>query len=194
VVIAAPRGAGSTRRVLLQPGGAGLAAAVAALVSACGGRSHKPRVEAIPSGARAADVEILNQALDREHQAIAAYTAVIPLLSGGAQAAAMHFLDQELSHAGELAGLIKQAGGRASKPRASYDLGRPRTRAEILGLLHALEREQLAGYVQAVSVVAPGQVRAAIAAILGNDAQHASVLRLALGLDPAPSPFVTGAE
>ena len=42
---------------------------------------------------------------------IAAYTASIPLLAPDAAEAAKRFLGQELSHAGELSGLIKQAGG-----------------------------------------------------------------------------------
>lgn len=189
-----PRAAGGTRRALLRTGGAGFAAGGAILLGACGGRGSRPRVDTIPLPARAADVELLNQALEREHKAIAAYTAVIPLLSGGAQTAAMHFLDQELSHAGELSGLVKQAGGTAGKPAPSYDLGRPRTHQDLLGLLHTLEREQIVGYLHAIPILSPGPVRAALAAILGNDAQHVSVLRLALGLDPAPSPFVTGAE
>lgn len=194
-MIAAPCAADGTRRGLLRVAGSGAAAGAAVLLVACGGRgSHRPRVETIPPPARAADLELLGQALEREHKAIAAYTAVIPLLSGGVQTAAMHFLDQELSHAGELSVLIKQAQGKAARPAPSYDLGRPRTRQDLLGLLHALEREQIAGYLQAIPIVSPGPVRAALAAILGNDAQHVSVLRLALGLDPAPSPFVTGAE
>jgi hypothetical protein len=36
-------------------------------------------------------------------------------------------------------------------------------------------------------------VRAAVASIMANDAQHVVVLRLALRLPPIPSPLVTGA-
>ena len=42
--------------------------------------------------------------------------------------------------------------------------------------------------------VSPGEARAAVAAILANDAQHVSLLRAELGMDPLPAAFVTGGE
>ncbi len=194
-MVNAPPGAATTsRRTLISTSGASLAAAAALALAGCSRKSRRPSVHKIPSQARSADVEILNRALDREHAAIAAYTAGIPLLSGPAQAAAERFLDQELSHAGELSGLIRQAGGKANKPNPSYDLGRPRTSTDVLRLLHALERAEIAGYLEAIPYVSPGPVRAATAAILANDAQHVAVLRASLGLEPAPDAFVAGGE
>jgi bacterioferritin (cytochrome b1) len=192
VVSLAPGAASTSRRTLLRTSGASLGAALA--LAACGNKSHKLDVHKLPPQARNADVEILNGALDVVHKAIAAYTAGIPLLSGRAHAAAKQFLSQELTHAGELAGLIKQAGGKPNKARASYDLGRPRSRTDVLELLHELERTEIAGYVAAVPNVSPGSVRAAVAAILGNDAQHVVVLRSILGLAPLAGAQVTGSE
>jgi hypothetical protein len=192
VVIAPPGAAARSRRALLRTSGAGLGAAL--VLGACGKNSHQPDVHKLPPELRRADVELLNRALDLENKAIAAYTAGIPLLDGRAHAAAKNFLSQELSHAGELSGLIKQAGGKANPPKPSYDLGQPNNRTDVLRLLHELERAEIAGYLAALPYVSPGPVRAALAAILANDAQHVTVLRLRLGVDPLPGAFVTGSE
>jgi bacterioferritin (cytochrome b1) len=151
-------------------------------------------VHKIPPQARNADVEILNRLLDVEYKAIAAYTAVIPLLTMHVKDAAKQFLDQELTHAGELYSLIRQAGGVGDKSKTSYDLGHPGNREQVLELLHTVEQEQVTGYIDAIPNVSPGSVRAALAAILASDAQHVTVLRLALRLDPLPNPLVTGRE
>jgi hypothetical protein len=194
-VVSTPPGAVTqTRRKLLCGSGAGAAAGAMLAIMGCASRSRRPKVHKIPPAARNADVAILNQLLDREHRAIAAYTAAIPLLSSHVQDAAKQFLSQELTHAGELGGLIKQAGGNANKPQPSYDLGQPGSRKQLVELLHALEQAQIAGYVEAVPNVSPGSVRAALAAILANDAQHVVVLRRALRIEPLPSAFVTGSE
>lgn len=137
---------------------------------------------------------IINGLLDQCERTIAAYTATIPLFGGHLHAAMKQFLDQDLDHAGELYRLIKQAGGDANKPQPSYNLGQPKGRKDLIELLHRLETEMVAGYVAAVPQLSPGSVRAAIASILASDAQHVTVLRLALGLDPLPSAFVTGTQ
>lgn len=170
------------------------ATGTAVIVSGCSKHSSRPKVHKIPSAARDTDVTLLNHALDLEHAAIAAYTAGIPLLDHRSQDAAKVFLTQELDHAGELAGLIKDAGGRGVKPPLSYDFGRPRTARDILGLLHRLEREQISAYLAMIPSLSPGPVRAAVSTVLANDAQHVALIRSRLGLQPAVSAFVTGGE
>jgi bacterioferritin (cytochrome b1) len=158
------------------------------------GKTSRADLHKLPVAARTTDVQLLNRALDLELEAIAAYTAGIPLLSRKDHDAAQQFLTQELSHAGELAGLIKQAGGKPNKPKQGYDFGRPQSRTDVLRLLHTLERAEVAGYLKAISVLSPGPVRAAVAAILANDAQHVVVLRSALRLPSLVGAFVTGGE
>ncbi len=187
----APRAATSTRRGLLGVSGAAVIAAGAA-VSGCGRTSRRPKVHKIPQAARSADVTVLNAALALTHHAIAAYTAGIPLLLSTAHSAAKHCLDQELVHAGELFGLVKQAGGTPVNPAANYDLGHPASQSDVLALLIGLERQQITGYLDAISRVSPGDVRAAVAAMLANDAQHLIVLRQSLGTPALRGPFVTG--
>jgi rubrerythrin len=194
-VVSDPAGAArSTRRTLLRRWQTGIGVGAVAGLAGCGKSSNGPSIRALPAAAKSADVILLNQALDLEHEAIAAYTAGIPLLDGRAKKAAQLFLTQELSHAGEMHGLVKQAGGRPNKPKASYDLGRPGSALEVLRLLHDLERRQLQLYLGAITRLSPQTVRAAVAAVLANDAQHVSMLRSVMGLAPLPSPFVTGVE
>ena len=141
-----------------------------------------------------ADVPVLIGLLHFEHLAIYAYTAGIPLLGKGPALAARQFLSQELSHAGEISGLIKQAGVKPPQALPSYDIGHPSSAEDVLRLLHQVETSQLNAYVAAIPLLEHGKVRAAATAVFANDAQHVTLLRLQLGLDPVPAAFVTGGE
>jgi Ferritin-like domain len=115
-----------------------------------------------------------------------------PLLSSNAAAL---FLAQEIDHSLELKAIIKQAGGKPASPAPSYDLGGDvSSKNDVLLVLHKLEQAQLTAYLEAITLLTPGQLRAAAAAIFSNEAQHAMVLRMGLGLPAIPSPFVTGRE
>lgn len=170
--------------------GGAIASAAVVTLEACGSSGPKTRTSSIITTTPGPDAPILNHALDLEHMAITAYTASAPLLSGTAHLAAQRFLSQELAHAGEIAGLVHQAGGKPVKPKRSYDLGNPRTTTDVLQLLYAVEQAQIAAYVEAVPLLSEGSSRAAVAAILANEAQHASILLLALGRSPVPGAFV----
>ncbi|HYZ81455.1 MAG TPA: ferritin-like domain-containing protein, partial [Solirubrobacteraceae bacterium] len=187
----------ASRRVLLKAAGAGLAGGAALWLSACGG-SHRASTQTttITSGPvhNSTDAALLNHLLDLEHLGIAAYTAGIPLLSPAGQKDGQLFLNQEISHAGELAGLVKQAGDKPHKGRETYNLGHPRTAQDVLRLLHRIERTQIDAYLDAIPKVSLGSTRAALAAMLANDAQHISVLRLSMGRRPIPTALVTGHE
>ncbi len=183
----------STRRALLRWTGA-LLAGGSALLTGCGTRSSQSRISKVSSADGGTDAALLNRLLDLEHRAIGAYTAGIPLLSGHILTGARLFLSQELSHAGELSGLVKQAGGKASLPHESYDFGHPHSAPGVLALLHTVESAQLAAYVELIPRLSSGRIRATATSILANDAQHVSVLRAALRVAPVPSAFVTGRE
>jgi rubrerythrin len=197
-VVTPPQGAtpGSRRELFSRAAGvlAGSGVAGALALSGCGSRGSRPSVHDIPRRSRAVDLSLLRRGLDLEHQAIAAYTAGIPLLRGRQQAAAKRFLDQELSHAGELAGLIRQAGGKFSRPGPSYQLGHPREPRDVLRLVARLEQAQLSWYLTTISSLTPGSVRAAIATVLSSDAQHLAVLRSMTGMRALDGPFISGRE
>lgn len=119
----------------------------------------------------------------------------LKLLVPLAYTAAQTFQTHELAHVRELTGFIRQAGGQAHKPAAFYDLGRqPRTRLEVLTLLHANEEKVMAGYLRVTDWLTPRELRGAAAAILANHAQHSSIIRLELGLPPVPSAFLARPE
>jgi hypothetical protein len=79
-------------------------------------------------------------------------------------------------------------------PKPSYELGNPRTPEEVLGLLYSLERNAIAAYLASIPSLAPPQVRAAVASILANEAQHVAILRARLGKPAVPAALVTGSE
>ncbi len=174
---------------MIRLAGGGVGAAAAIVLDACGSSRSKTRTTTTLSTPPGPDVPILNHALDLEHMAITAYTAAAPLLPTSAKHAAQHFLAQEITHSGEIAGLVHQAGGKPVKPRPRYDLGNPSTAHDVLGLLYRIEQLQLTSYLQAIQLLSTPTTRAAVAAILANEAQHASVLALELGRDPVPSAF-----
>jgi len=181
-----------SRRGLLRAAGAGLTAAI---VAGCGGGGQSIKAQVHNSQPiLGTDVGLLNQLLDLEYLAIAAYTAGTPLLDPATVKAGQLFLNDELFHAGALAGLIEEAGGKPIKPAPSYDLGHPRTGQEVLALLHRVEAAQLTAYLAALPRLAPAQVRRSVAAILANDAQHVAVVRATLGQPAVPSALVSGRE
>jgi urease accessory protein UreF len=183
-----------SRRWLLKGAGAGVCGGMALALAGCSGSHRVQAPTTTTASVHSRDVDVLNHLLNLEQIAVAAYTAGIPLLTPAGQMAGQRFLIQEISHVGELGGLVRQAGGVADKARASYDLGHPRNGDEVLRLLHDIERSQVSAYLQAIPKVSMASTRAALAAVLANDAQHISVLRAQLGHQPAPTALVTGHE
>jgi hypothetical protein len=184
----------SSRRELLGRASSGLIAGAALVCAGCGASQSATSARKQPSpGAEALDVMLLNELLDAEHRAIAAYTDGIPLLSGYNQRAARNFLGAEFNHASELISLIGHHGGKANRPRSNYNFGTPQSEPDWLRLFELLERRQIAVYLAAIPIVTPGRMRAALAAILGSEAQHIAILRKSLGTPPLISPFVTAA-
>lgn len=180
----------SSRRGLLAAAGAGLAGV---LVAGCGGSSLKAQVHNAKPVLHS-DVDLLNHLLDLEHWAIAAYTAATPLLPSATVKAGELFLNDELSHAGDLAGLVRAAGGKPIKPRPSYPLGHPQGSAGVLGVLHTVEQALITAYLDAIPRLRPGTVKQQVASIFANDAQHLAVVRAALHEPAVPSAFVTGRD
>jgi hypothetical protein len=185
-----PDGDSSSRRGVLCAAGAGLAGL---LVAGCGHKSLKAQVH-YAKPVLHSDVEILNHLLDLEHWAIAAYTAATPLLPPATVKAGALFLNDELSHAGDLAGLVRAAGGKPIKGRPSYPLGNPHGSDEVIEVLHTVEKALVTAYIDAIPRLQPGTAKQQVASIFANDAQHLTVVRAALHLPAVPSAYVTGRE
>ncbi len=187
---------GASRRALLSGAGASLVSTAALALTGCGktAKTGHESVKKVAPAIQRVDVQILSSLLELERHTVAAYTAGIPLLTRPDAHVAKQFLYEELQHTGELLSLIKAVRGIAAQRSASYDLGHPSNDAEVLALLHRLERAQIIAYLDAIPRLDPGPVRAAAASILANDAQHIAIIRLAQGMPPIPSAFVTGSE
>ena len=190
-----------TRRGFLQGAGAIAVPALGALaLGGCGGgetpvRDEGPQLGAVPepvAESEGGDAELLNSALAAEHLAIAAYTAGMPLLEGLARDSARRFLVQERQHAARLRQLIEGLGASAQGPLPSYDFDPPGNQAETLRLLQHVERRTIVVYGGVVPRLADPLLRATAASIAATEAEHIAVLRMRLGLWPAPTPFVTG--
>ena len=158
-------------------------AAVSAGVAGCGG-ARSETFERSPGQTRDADVAAINAALAADQRTIAGYVASGPLLARAAQHADGWFLGQELSHAGMLRSIVSGLGGPAHQPNPAYRLGHPHTRAQLLRLLGALERSQMQATASAITHVHEGWIRARLAAMLADDAQHAAVLAVLAGQPP----------
>jgi hypothetical protein len=156
---------------------AALAALAACTVAGCGGTAAADLDTAASHLDSPADVRAINVALAADQRAIAGYIASGPLLSGDAQHADGWFLGQELSHAGALRSLIAGLDGMAHEPSPAYQFGHPRTEAHVIGLLESLERDQVTATAWAIAHVDSGWIRARLAGILADDAQHLTVLQ-----------------
>lgn len=181
------------RRALLARAGA-LTVSVLAAAGCGSSQAEQSSVKRAAPPVRQTDIDLLVALLELERHTVAAYTAGIPFLSRPQAKMAKQFLDEELEHTGELLSLIKAAGGPIVPRAASYELGHPTNAAQVLTLLHGLERDQLAAYLAAIPRLSPGPVRAAASSILSSDAQHLAIIRLNQGQTPAPSAFVSGAQ
>jgi hypothetical protein len=167
---------------------------VLAGASGCGS-SHHPRKHRSPppqTPAQQLDSALLNGVLDIEYRAVALYTAAVPLLRGFPQAVAKLFLQQELAHVTLLQSIIGDSNGKPDKQRYNYDFGKPHGLHGLFDALAGFENEQVAGYLDVITQLSTGGIRASIASIMANDAQHLSVATLLLGRNPVPTGFVIG--
>jgi rubrerythrin len=178
-----------SRRRLLGMAGAG---AASALLAACGDDTKDPNVQNAPDESDAADVEILNSALDLELMVVEAYKAGAGRMRGATLQIAKGFLEQEQEHADVLATAIRDAGGTPNRRKSSYDFRRLRSQRDALRFALDLENTVIAAYIDALPKLSPGDVRATAAAIVTCEAEHVAVLLGALGKPQVPGPFVTG--
>lgn len=177
-----------SRRRFFHASGVATAGGSAAFLAACGGGSGKT----LNQTAAAADIAILNSAIDLENTAIAAYTAGAPLLKGDLLKLGREFLGQEKEHADTLSSAVTQLGGHPSRPKAAYDFPRVRTQRDVLLLANTIEHEAIAAYLDALPKLSGPDLRATVASIVTNEAEHVSVLLGALGRPQVPAAFVTG--
>ncbi|MDO8209188.1 ferritin-like domain-containing protein [Conexibacter sp. CPCC 206217] len=187
------------RGALVGVPAAAVAASGAAALAGCGGDpidDDAERLSSAPPGripvGVSGDADLLNGALAAEHLQVAAYTSGLPLLDPPALLDAERFLQQERRHVERLQQLIAGVGATPVGARPSYDFGLPGTAADVLRILHDVEQETIAVYVQIVPRLADPVLRATAASIAAVEAEHDAVLLQRLGRWPVPTAFVTG--
>ena len=182
-----------SRRRFFRTAGVSVAGGSAVLVAACAEEETSSRRDPERDAESvAADVEILNAALDLELMAVAAYRAGARLLEGDARDVGRTFLEHEREHAEALSRAILDLGGRPHRARPRYDIPELRSQEDVLRFAVDVENVAIAAYIDALPKLSRGELRGTAAAIVTNEAEHVAVLLGALGRPPAPDAFVTG--
>ena len=181
-----------SRRRFFRTSGVSVAGGASAMfLVACSDDTKNP-VRIGPDESDQADVEILNGALDLELLAVAAYKVGAGRLRGERLALVKVFLEQEQEHADGLAAAIKDLDGTPNRAKSAYDFPVLGSEADVLRFSVDLENTAIAAYIDALPKFSDKDLRATIASIVTNEAEHVSVLLEALGREPVPGAFVNG--
>ena len=166
----------------------------AAAVALLGGRVALAARQPESAGNVAADIRILNGALQAEHRAIAAYQlgADSGLLRPASKALALQFQGHHRAHAALLEQTVGHLGGTAATPAADHHFATDAlaSEADVLRLAAGLEQGAVSAYLAAVPRFDNRELARAAASILGDEAMHWAVLRQAIGEPPVPAAFV----
>lgn len=148
------------------------------------GKSHK-------------DIEILNQGLEAERFAIAAYelAADTGLLSDGVIEVAKTFQSHHGQHAHKLHETIIDLGGQPVKALSKEEYAKklPPGLIDEKTIVHyalTLEKHATITYLNAIPELEDSKLTQAAASILGDEAMHWAALRNALGLAPVHISFI----
>ncbi|MEA2293557.1 MAG: hypothetical protein QOE86_1196 [Solirubrobacteraceae bacterium] len=176
-----------------------LAAAVAAPVAARAARAG--------AAGLTGDAAVLQPIHRDEMFALAAYRAAAVSPSARVREIAVRFRRHEAQHVAALATSLEALGaprfappgGAAGLDREAQRLGiaplfsEVRTPDELLGFLLAVEQRLIADWVRAHGGLGDANLIQAATQVLACQGEHVTVLRRALGRDPLPHAFETGA-
>jgi bacterioferritin (cytochrome b1) len=160
------------------------------LVSGCGGSSAAKEAGDLYGQAneeRTADSAMLSAALEIELSLAALYAAIEQRVVAAPRALALvrRIVAQEHAHADSLHKAIRGLGGVPTALPAK-PVGAPRNVGDALGLAFREENRAIAFYVDALpKLSADNRLRAPLASIMTNEAEHLTLLAQALGLPPA---------
>lgn len=166
-------------------------ASVGLFAPGCGGESDQSAAES----EKADDIAILNTALGYELTAVDAYTRALPLLKGETLGVAREFRAQEQEHVNAIVKAIRGLGGRTDPEPVDLDPPGPKTHADALSLAYDQVSAAIAEDMAAVAGLNASWPRALLTSIAADEAQQLTVLRQALGADPAaavPEAFENG--
>lgn len=189
-------GALSRRRLIVAAAG-GATGALGMLLAGCGSSTSAHSEAANLYGEareeRLADALMLDAALSLELRLAALYRSIAPRLSGAAARLVRAVAAQEAQHADAVRHAILGLGGRPTPPEGAPAFASPRSAREALMRAHSEEERAIAFYIDALpKLSADDRLRAPMAAIVANEAEHLALLARALGEPPAPSSIVRG--
>lgn len=147
-------------------------------------------------GGAEGDIKIVNIALGLEYAAIYAYdvAASTGLLSAGTKGVALLFQSQHKEHAALEEGAIKSMGGTPVAKMEKYDLGDLsgiKTEKDLLTFALGKEAGAATAYMGVLSQLTSKDLIPVVAGIGANEAQHAALLRFAMGeANPVPMAVV----
>jgi rubrerythrin len=182
-----------SRRGLLGAGVTLAAAGTGAALAGCERSQPAPPYYGIQDTDETIDLAQLNEAVDLEYMAIAAYGAAMPLLRGADLALGRRLLAQERQHLDLLLGVFHHVSVTPDQPRASYGFPRLRDSAHALAFAAEIENTAIATYIDALPKIVDPMLRVKFATIMTSEAEHLAVLAGARGMPEAPTAFVTGA-
>jgi rubrerythrin len=150
------------------------------------------------------DTAILGRAITLEQVAVLAYDTAIEggLLSPAVLQVARTFRAHEQAHADRLTTALTDLGGTPpAAPQGIADvdkvvkgLGDAKSQADVVNFAIELETAVVAAYLDAQRELVEAKLLQTGASIMASEGQHLVVLRRAVGQDPVPTAFETGAK
>jgi rubrerythrin len=150
------------------------------------------------------DTAILGRAIGLEQVAVLAYDTAIDggLLSPALLTVARTFRGHEQAHADTLTTALTDLGGApppaphgiADVDKVVKGLADVKSRADVVNFLIELETATVAAYFDAQAKLVEPKLMQTGASIMASEGQHLVVLRRAVGKDPVPAAFESGAR
>jgi hypothetical protein len=148
-----------------------------------------------PSREESADAEILDTVLARQEAAVAAFAAVGPELAPRLAHMADYFRAQEQEHVDSVLKALRGLKSSAESSPEPIDTSGLKSDRERLVFLYEVESATIDEELSAISKLEASWPRSLLASTVGNQAQHLTLLRQALGAGPlasVPVPFENG--
>lgn len=162
------------------------------MLSGCGGGGGGSSSE---EAEKAADIELLNDALAQELTAVDGLTHGLPLVRGTALALTQEFRAQEQEHVDALIKSIRGLGGKTDAEPSELELTDVKTQDDFFVFAYDLGSATIASHMSAIPKLSGSHLRVLFASIVADESQQLVVLRRGLGAGPlelVPEPFETG--
>jgi hypothetical protein len=171
-----------------------------AALAGCGGGGSTTSSSAAattpsPSGEESADAAILDTVLGRQEAAVEAFAAVGPAMAPRLAKMAAYFRAQEQEHADALLKALRGLKSPAEPVGEAIDASGLGSDRERLVFLYEVESATIDAELSAISELEASWPRSLLASTVGNQSQHLTLLRQALGEGPlasVPVPFENG--